>query len=151
MSLDFSDIHFRYRKTVTGNSKVCTGCRTCELICTLHHDAVMNPERSRIVIHSNPLKGSFIPTVCHQCSDAPCYYACPESAIQIEEEFGTVQIDAEKCTGCQACQEACPFKVIRFDEETHKVYKCDFCHGNPECVMWCPVHALGVTEFGRTK
>ena len=144
----FIDIHFRKRRTVVAEPKVCAGCRTCEIICSLTHEGSVDLERSRIWVKSNSFKGSFIPQVCRQCSDAPCFYACPESAIHIEKTHGTVQIDGEKCTGCRACEEACPFKVIRFDAEKNKASKCDFCQGQPQCVAWCPVNALGVTEFG---
>jgi Fe-S-cluster-containing hydrogenase component 2 len=118
------------------------------MICVLTHERIINLELSRIFLKTNPFKGSFIPIVCHQCSDAPCYYACPESAIEIDASLGTVLINEGKCTGCHACEEACPFKVIRFDTEKNKALKCDFCHGDPECVKWCPVTALGITEFG---
>ena len=151
MSLDFLEMHFRYRRTLTANSKVCTGCRTCEVVCTLYHGGIINLEQSRLHIRANPLKGSFNPTVCHQCSDAPCYFACPISAINIEKEFGTVQINERECSGCGACIEACPFKVIRLDEGANKAFKCDFCHGSPECARWCPVNALGVAEFGGAR
>jgi len=144
---EFSKILFRERKTVSVDPKVCAGCRTCEVICSLSHVGSVDLERSRIYLRSNPFKGSFIPMVCHQCSDAPCYYACPESAIEIEACYGTVLINEERCNGCRACEEACPFKVIRFDEEKNRVFKCDFCDGDPECVKWCPMNALGITEF----
>jgi len=148
MERRFTDVHFRKRRTVVADPKVCAGCRTCELICSLTHEGCADPERSRIRVRSNSFQGSFLPQVCHQCSDAPCLYACPESAIEIEESFGTVQIDEGKCTGCRTCEEACPYKVIRFDAQKKKSFKCDFCHGHPECANWCPVNALGVAEFG---
>ncbi len=148
MDLEFIEVHFRKRKALSANPKICSGCRTCETICSLAHEGMVDLERSRIYIKANPFKGSFVPVICHQCSDAPCYYACPESAIEIEADHGTVEIHQEKCTGCRSCEKACPFKVIRFDEEKEKVFKCDFCHGDPECVKWCPVNALGITQFG---
>jgi carbon-monoxide dehydrogenase iron sulfur subunit len=148
VDLPFTDLRFRKRKTVSAESKVCSGCRTCEVICTLTHDGLIDLERSRIYIKSDPIKGRFSPVVCHQCPDAPCLHACPDFAIEIERDLGTVLINKTKCTGCQACMEACPFGVIRFDENEGKAFKCDFCHGDPECVKWCPVNALGVTEFG---
>ena len=148
MSLDFLEMHYRYRRTLTANSKVCTGCRTCEVVCTLYHGGIINLEQSRLHIRADPLKGSFNPTVCHQCSDAPCFYACPESAISIERIYGTVIINEEKCSGCRLCEEACPFRVIRFHQEKNRPFKCDLCHGNPECVKWCPMNALGVVAFG---
>jgi Fe-S-cluster-containing hydrogenase component 2 len=145
---EFSKIQFRKRTAVSGDPKVCAGCRTCEVICSLSHEGFVDPERSRLYIKSNAFKASYIPMVCHQCSDVPCYYACPESAIEIEERYGTALIDGERCTGCRACEEACPFRVIRFDLEKKKAFKCDLCQGNPECVRWCPMNALGITHFG---
>jgi carbon-monoxide dehydrogenase iron sulfur subunit len=149
-SREFSKILFRKRKTLSADPKVCAGCRTCEVICSLSHEESVDLERSRIYLRSDPFKGSFIPMICHQCADAPCYDACPESAIEIEPLSGMVFIREEKCTGCRCCEKACPFKVIRFDPEKNKVFKCDLCHGDPQCVHWCPMNALGITEFGGT-
>jgi anaerobic carbon-monoxide dehydrogenase iron sulfur subunit len=148
MALEFIEVHLRKRKTLSADSKACSGCRTCEIICSLTHEGVIDPQKSRIYIKMNPFKGSFLPMVCHQCSDAPCLYACQESAIEINNSNGTVAIIQKKCTGCRSCEKACPYKVIRFDIEKNKVFKCDFCHGDPKCVKWCPANALGVTQYG---
>jgi Fe-S-cluster-containing hydrogenase component 2 len=148
MELEFSAIQFRKRRTVSADSNVCAGCRICELICSLSHEGSFDLSRSRIFVKSDPFRGFFTPVVCRQCSDVPCYYACPEFAIEIEQSFGTALINEEKCTGCRLCEGACPFKVIRFDQETKKAVKCDFCHGDQVCVRWCPVNALGITECG---
>jgi Fe-S-cluster-containing hydrogenase component 2 len=148
MNSEFRDIHLRKRKAIAGDSKTCSGCRTCEMICSLLHEGLIAPEQSRIHIKSNPFKGSHTPIYCHQCSDAPCLYACPESAITIDRIYGTVVIDGEKCSGCRLCEKACPFRVIRFLQEKNKVFKCDLCYGDPQCVEWCPMNALGVVEFG---
>ncbi len=144
---EFARVHFRGRKALAAEPKVCSGCRICEVICSLHHEGKVDLERARLLVKENSFSASFIPQICRQCADAPCYYACPDSAIEIEEGNGTVLILQEKCTGCRACEKACPFKVIRFDQEKGKAFKCDFCLGSPECVKWCPVNALGVVEF----
>jgi anaerobic carbon-monoxide dehydrogenase iron sulfur subunit len=149
MVLDFIEIHFRKRKALLADPKICSGCQTCETICSLVHEGMIDLERSRIYVKANPFKGSFLPIVCHQCSNAPCYYACSESAIEIKESDGTVLINQDKCIGCRSCEEACPFKAIRFDKNKNTAFKCDFCNGDPECVKWCPVNALGVIQFGE--
>ena len=148
MDQRYTDIHFRKRKALAANPKVCAGCRTCEIICSLTHEGAVNPQRSRIRVKSNAFTGAFHPQICHQCSDVPCLYACPESAIRIDESLGIAVIEDEKCTGCRACEKACPFKVIGYAEEKKKALKCDLCQGTPQCVAWCPVNALGVTDFG---
>jgi Fe-S-cluster-containing hydrogenase component 2 len=148
MSASFSKRHFRKRKAVSADAKVCAGCRTCEMICSLSHEGCIDMGKSRIMVTSNPFKGSFAPRVCHQCADFPCCYACPEDAIGVDRGSGIVLINAERCTGCRACEEACPYNVIGYDAENKKAFKCDFCNGDPECVKWCPVNALGITEFG---
>jgi len=73
--------------------------------------------------------------------------ACPTGAIGISENKGTVLIDKEKCNGCASCREACPYGMIRFDEEQKKAFKCDLCGGHPQCLKGCPVNALGTTFF----
>jgi Fe-S-cluster-containing hydrogenase component 2 len=148
MNVSYTELHFRKRKTLSADSKVCAGCRTCEIICSLSHEGVIDIEKSRILVKSNFFKGSFTPRICHQCSDFPCLYACPEAAIRVDPDLGIILIDEEKCTGCRECEKACPFKIIRYDEQNEKAFKCDFCDGDPKCVRWCPVNALGITEFG---
>jgi formate dehydrogenase iron-sulfur subunit len=38
-----------------------------------------------------------------------------------------VLVDAEACSGCMMCIEACPFGVIQFDEERGVAQKCTLC------------------------
>lgn len=148
MDRKFVETHFRKRRALAADSKVCSGCRTCEVICSLSHQEGIDLERSRIYLRSDPFRGSFIPVICHHCSDVPCLKACSELAIEIDMKDGTVRIIEERCTGCRSCEKACPFKAIRFDPERNKAFKCDFCQGEPECVRWCPTNSLGVIEFG---
>ena len=107
---NYSKIRFRKRKTLVAESKVCAGCRTCETICSLTHEGCIDLEKSRINLKSNAFRGSFIPLVCRQCADAPCYYACPEDAIRIEEDR-TIILE-EKCIGCGLCVSTCPTESI---------------------------------------
>lgn len=148
MKHEYTKVHFRRRRALVGEGKACSGCQTCAVVCSLVHEGEVDLMRARLTIKSNSFAGSFNPQVCHQCADAPCYYACPEGAMEIEAVNGTVLILEEKCTGCGACAQACPFRAIRLDEEKKKAWKCDFCGGNPQCFQWCPANALGVVEFG---
>lgn len=147
-SLEQSKVFFRRRETVIANPDSCSGCRICQMICSLTHEGAIEIERSRIRVSSDPFRGASTIVVCRQCHDAPCYYACPESAIELDQTNGAVVIDEERCTGCRTCEEACPFDAILFFEEDGKAYKCDLCGGDPECVKWCPMSSLGISVFG---
>lgn len=146
--LEQSKIYFRKRETVIANPDSCSGCRICQMICSLTHEGVIDVEKSRIRVTSDPFRGTSTIVVCRQCHDAPCYYACPESAIKLDQTNGTVVIDEERCNGCLRCVEACSFDAIQFSEADHNAYKCDLCGGDPECVKWCPMNSLGISVFG---
>ena len=64
------------------NPEACTGCRMCEMICSLiHGQNGINPRRSRIKITEKKEKGIFLPQVCQLCKEPECMRACPESAL----------------------------------------------------------------------
>ena len=147
-SLSFSETNTRERKSLVANPDACTGCRTCETVCSLSKTGAILPEMARLHIERKPFEGKFIQHVCHQCSIPYCLRACPDDAIGISEKNGTVLIDRKACTGCGLCKDACPFGMILFDEEKEKALKCDLCGGKPMCEKACPMNALGIAQFG---
>ena len=124
----------------------CTGCRLCELVCSLVHTETCDPERSRIRVLRMDQKGVYIQTFCQQCEDAACVAACPVSAISHNESTGTIEINHELCTLCEACIAACPFKGIYRDGTDEKIITCDLCGGTPKCVMYCETGAIEFLE-----
>jgi Fe-S-cluster-containing hydrogenase component 2 len=40
------------------------------------------------------------------------------------------------------CTLACPFGAVVYEASSRRILKCDLCGGTPECVTFCPVHAL---------
>ena len=127
------------RKLLTEKT-MCISCYQCEIVCSIYHFAEVNPRRSRIRIMENTIKGTSTPMVCHQCIKPACVHACQESAITQNKESLAVNIDSEKCTGCMACIEGCPFHAIFIDEQTNLPLVCDLCGGNPMCAQFCHVH-----------
>ena len=51
------------------------------------------------------------------------------------------KIDADKCTGCEACIESCPSEAIKM-EDGKAVIDNDACVDCGVCVDECPVEAI---------
>jgi Fe-S-cluster-containing hydrogenase component 2 len=120
----------------------CTGCRTCEMVCAVKHDGVLNPIRSRIKVMKWESEGLYVPISCQQCQDAPCMNVCPVKAISRDDEMGCVEVDYDACIGCRSCVTVCPFGAMNFNPIDRQVFKCDLCDGDPQCVRFCDVDAV---------
>lgn len=129
------------KRVLVAYSERCTGCRLCELVCSLVHEGECNPSKSRIHINRWELEGVDIPMFCMQCEDAPCAQVCPVEAMPRVPETGALVIDEELCFGCKLCASACPFGAIVLRPEGKPV-KCDLCQGDPECVKFCETKAI---------
>jgi carbon-monoxide dehydrogenase iron sulfur subunit len=115
---------------------MCSGCRRCELACSMHHEDWMWPEASRVRVFM-PFPGLEVPHLCAQCDNYPCVDACPVEALTIDEDTTAVLVDREKCTSCGACIDACPGKIPFLHPGDNKATICDLCGGDPECVKVC--------------
>jgi carbon-monoxide dehydrogenase iron sulfur subunit len=135
---------------------LCIGCGMCEIACSVYHYGVINRELSRIRIYRymTPVPKS-VQNVCVQCreEERECQKACVVSppAIYYDGEVHHMKVDEERCTGCGACQEACPAHAPRFyAPEYDYPLVCDLCEKDgerrPQCVEVCPTYAL---EFMR--
>lgn len=133
----------------------CLACKACEIACSVEHSQSKN---LILAIQESPLPctrvgvekggGFTIPLQCRQCEDAPCAAVCPTKALARPERNSPVLIDDDLCIGCQWCVLACPFGVIRFDDDNHAIIKCDQCFERvqqgelPACVAACPTGGL---------
>ena len=138
-------------KVLMINFEKCTGCRQCELVCSVSHEGVSNPSKSRINIVKWESEGLYIPVSCQQCEDAPCMTICPVNAIQRDQDLNYVKIDYDSCIGCRACISACPFGAMNFNTGAKKVFKCDLCEGEPNCVKFCEVEAVEFVDADRVS
>lgn len=129
----------------------CTGCRLCELVCSVVHDGISNPARSSIKVMKWESKGLYIPMSCQQCEDAPCMIACPVKAISRDEALDRVMVDYDICIGCRTCVSVCPFGAMNFNVIDKKVFKCDLCDGDPQCVRFCDIKAIEYVEADRVS
>ena len=79
----------------------CTGCRRCELVCSVFHEGVSNPSKARIKVEKWEWEGLYIPMTCRQCVDAPCMNVCPVKAIERDDAQ-----DCDRQAQCR-CYRAC--------------------------------------------
>ena len=153
------------------DQKKCQGCMSCMLACCLVNEGVQNLSLSRIQVIQNSLAkwpADLTIAQCRQCVDPACVSACPEDALRVDARYGNVRMvaDPDKCVGCGACVEACPYTPSRTlvapDEKYGgdlKARKCDLCadapyhwdpagggpRGKQACVEVCPVAAIQFT------
>lgn len=130
------------QKLLVFNVSKCTGCKTCEMACSLAQTGVCNPASSRrrtIHFDEDILD---VPMQCQQCDDPACMNICPTGAIFLEAETGAKVINHTKCIGCRMCMIACPFGAVSVDPIAKKVVKCDLCAGDPACAKFCPTGAI---------
>ena len=120
----------------------CTGCRNCELACSMEHEGSFRPMAWRVHVYSWEREGFSVPMMCQQCDDAACVSVCMPKAMHRDAETGLVSVDQSRCIGCKMCVQACPFGSAAWDSVTRKILKCDTCDGDPACVTFCPNQAL---------
>jgi anaerobic carbon-monoxide dehydrogenase iron sulfur subunit len=147
----------------------CTGCRTCETVCSAFNHKVEvggeilnglgNPWLSNIKVHwFNP--DVDVPMVCSLCDDAPCIYACPvppdlftgRKALYHDPETHSVRNDPERCIGCGQCAKTCSNMrtgVISQFPNGKPFGMCSLCDGDPQCVKNCAYDALSYVELNE--
>lgn len=149
----------------------CIGCNACTIACKAAHWTPPGVFWGRVLekeIGTYPsVSRIFLPVLCNHCSDALCVSVCPTGASYRRED-GLVLINYNRCIGCRACMQACPYGARFFVQDDrgyldgaapgpHElqesaslrgvVTKCDFCAGrmdeglDPACVEVCPASA----------
>jgi Fe-S-cluster-containing hydrogenase component 2 len=124
-------------KTLYIDPDKCSGCRTCEIVCSLKNENRVRPDAARIKVISYKYQGLRVPITCQQCEDPACMAVCPVKALEKDLESGIVRHNKDKCIGCRACIAVCPFGGISFNSESKQVFKCEQCNGEPQCVRFC--------------
>lgn len=137
----------------------CIGCNSCTVSCMQWNQ--IEPGNIRWMRVQSWEEGCFpntryhiLPINCYHCEDPVCMKVCKPGAITKDEKYGAVLVDQEKCTGCRACFNACPYGSPQFasDEPGEKMSKCTMCvdrleNGQlPICVRSCSMRALA---FGK--
>lgn len=90
-----------------------------------------------------------LPYACMHCDDAPCMKAATGGAVYKRVD-GIVIIDPVKAKGQKQIVDACPYKVIYWNEEKDLPQKCTMCAHllddgswkEPRCSFACPTGSL---------
>ncbi|MBQ6452862.1 MAG: 4Fe-4S dicluster domain-containing protein [Coriobacteriales bacterium] len=130
----------------------CVGCLACCTACKTVNDVPLGSFWTKVLrIGPNPkyegainpdVEMYFLPLGCQHCAKPECVKVCPTGASQ-KVANGSVQIDKEKCIGCQFCVMACPYGVRYLNKTEKVVEKCTLCNqlveagSLPQCVVAC--------------
>jgi carbon-monoxide dehydrogenase iron sulfur subunit len=120
----------------------CTGCQSCEMVCSLSHEGSCSSSLSRIRVKKWEEISVFMPTVCQHCEKPPCTEICPTGARKRVPETGAVVTDEKRCVGCKSCIYACPHTALSLHPVTKRTITCDLCNGRPLCTQVCTAGAL---------
>lgn len=113
---------------------ICVGCNMCEVACSSFHHGAVSPALSRIRVSKLEEIGIDMAVACLGCLEKYCL-VCPTDALSVGGK-GEILLDAELCTGCELCVDACPIGAVGFHEGLPLF--CDLCDGEIACVEVCP-------------
>ena len=137
------------------DESLCTACGACAIACMDQNDIDTESGQRpyRRVTKTEAVRTRCISSVCRHCAEPACEKACPAGCFYRDETCGLVLYDNSDCTGCHACEAACPFDAVTFRTDAsgcEKMEKCDGCCARvssgmkPSCVQNCPTGALRV-------
>ncbi len=132
------------------DTKKCVGCSDCVVACQTENNVTLGFARDWVVESNHgtypSLQLEYRSERCNHCDNTPCVRTCPTGASHIIEG-GIVKVTHEKCIGCGACIQSCPYDA-RYSSPDGWVDKCTFCDHrlkdgqNPACVEVCPTRCM---------
>ncbi len=161
----------------------CVGCHACTIACKAEWEVPVEFGRNWVYRLGPSMVGAeiastYYPGLCSHCNEPACVPECPADTVEMtftdpksgktetleiaatwkDPIDGTVQIDKNRCIGCGACVDACPYNaryinpdLLDDESEDGKADKCTFCKPRvdaglePACVQTC---ITGARIFG---
>jgi Fe-S-cluster-containing dehydrogenase component/formate-dependent nitrite reductase membrane component NrfD len=133
------------------DNRKCIGCHACTVACKTENEVPIGVNRTWVKYVEKGLfpqtRRVFQVTRCNHCEKPPCVAICPVTAMY-QRKDGIVDFNADRCIGCKACMQACPYDSIYIDPDDGTAAKCHFCAHRtevglePACVIVCPEHAI---------
>lgn len=100
----------------------CVGCGACAMACKNGNNTAdsANGQTHNWADFQVEVSGKFPkvkyvnrPVLCNHCTNAPCVKACPVTPkAMFKTPEGITMHNDERCIGCRACQEACPYSKM---------------------------------------
>src|SRR5215468_3973477 len=133
------------------DNRKCIGCHACSTACKSENEVPLGVNRTWVKYVEKGrfphTRRYFQVTRCNHCAKPPCVPICPTTAM-FQRADGIVEFDSQRCIGCKACLQACPYDAIYVDPDSGTAAKCHFCAHRveqklePACVIVCPVQAI---------
>jgi len=133
------------------DNRKCIGCHACTVACKTENHVSLGVNRTWVkYVEKGAFPNTrrvFQVTRCNHCEKPPCVTICPTTAMY-QRKDGIVDFNPDRCIGCKACMQACPYDSIYIDPEQGTAAKCHFCAHRteiglePACVIVCPEHAI---------
>lgn len=141
-------------------SELCTGCKTCEIACSVEHSlsktllgAILEspPPHPRLYVEAvtnGHMDTQKITMTCRHCDPSPCIAACiPKAMHRTADDVVTNVGGKHACIACGMCVMMCPFGMIAraaAPDGKMMALKCDLCPDRsiPACVEACPTGAI---------
>lgn len=133
------------------DNRKCIGCHACTVACKTENQVPLGVNRTWVkYVEKGTYPNTrrvFQVTRCNHCEKPPCVTICPVTAMY-QRKDGIVDFNSERCIGCKACMQACPYDAIYMDPDDGTAAKCHYCAHRtevglePSCVVVCPEHAI---------
>lgn len=153
------------KKAIITDLNRCVGCLACSVACKAMNNVPIGNYWNKVVrVGPNPVPGGsghwpdvymyFLTMSCQHCENPECVKVCPTEASHIAED-GTIQVDKDKCIGCQFCVMACPYGVRYLNPEERVAEKCTLCEQRitqgelPACVAQCSGNARWIGDVDK--
>ena len=133
------------------DQRKCIGCHACTVACKSENDVPLGAFRTWVKYVEKGVfpntRRYFTVERCQHCEDAPCIEICPTKALYKRPD-GIVDFNSDRCIGCKACMQACPYDALYIDPRSNTAAKCHYCAHRtdrgllPACVIVCPTEAI---------
>jgi len=138
------------------DNRSCIGCHACTVACKIEHQDPVGINKTWVQylekgVHPDVQRGFHVMR-CNHCSNAPCVEICPTTSLHTRPD-GIVDFDSDRCIGCKACMQACPYDAIAIQPDTGTATKCNYCTHRidvgrePACVVVCPAESIIVGDL----